>query len=139
PIVNIALWIVQGLMAALFLFGASFRFTIAPAELEALSGMPYAFIAFISVCEILGAIGLIVPALTPIKTGLVALAAAGLTIIMIGAVVLTLMGVGGADPVLALFPLVVGLMTAFVAYGRSKVRPHGQGRRTARATVQAAA
>ena len=57
---NIALWITQSLLAALFIMGASFRFTMSPAELEALSGMPYALLAFISVCEILGGIGLIV-------------------------------------------------------------------------------
>lgn len=135
---NIALWITQGLLAALFVLGASFRFTMSPAELEALSGLPYALLAFISVCEILGGIGLIVPAVTRIKVGLVPLAAAGLTIIMIGATVLTLMGVGGADPVLALFPLIVGVLTAFVAYGRSQVRPHRQGSRQAR-TAQAVA
>ena len=101
---NIALWIVQSLLAALFVFGASFRFTMAPAELEALSGMPYAFLAFISICEILGGIGLIVPAVTRIKVGLVPLAAAGLTIIMIGATVLTAIGVGGGTPVLAHVP-----------------------------------
>ena len=76
-----------------------------------------------------------------IKTGLVPLAAAGLTIIMIGAVVLTVAGFGGADAYLAAIPGVIGLLTAFVAYGRWKDRPHGQPARSARtrATVEAAA
>jgi hypothetical protein len=137
---NIALWIIQSLLAALFIVGGSFRFTIPIAELEALSGLPGAFILFISVCEILGGFGLILPGITRIKTFLTPLAATGLTIIMIGAVVLTAAGVGGADPVLATFPGVIGLLTAFVAYGRSRIRPHGQRRATQqRATVQAAA
>jgi hypothetical protein len=138
---NIALWIIQSLLAALFIFGGSFRFTMPKDELEALSGMPYAFLAFISVCEILGGIGLIVPAVTRIKTGLVPLAAAGLTIIMIGATVLTALGVGGGTLALATFPFIVLVLTAFVAYGRYQIRPHGQGARSSqdRTTVGAAA
>ena len=136
---NIALWIVQSLLAALFIFGGSFRFTIPIAELEALSGMPGAFILFISVCEILGGLGLLLPGITRIKTGLTPLAAAGLTIIMIGATVLTAAGVGGADAMLATFPGVICLLTAFVAYGRWKVRPHGQRARSAQSRVAAEA
>lgn len=137
---NVALWIVQSLMAALFIFGGSFRFTIPIAELEALSGMPGAFILFISVCEILGGLGLLLPPITRIKTGLTPLAAAGLTIIMIGATVLTAAGVGGGTPALAIFPGVICLLTAFVAYGRWKLRPHGQSNRAAQPqpTVEAA-
>ncbi len=47
--------------------------------------LPVAFIRFIGVCEILGAIGMIVPGLTGIRPGLTPLAAGGLVIIMIGA------------------------------------------------------
>jgi hypothetical protein len=137
---NIALWIIQSLLGALFIFGAGFRFTMPIAELEALTGLPGAFIVFISVCEILGGLGLILPGITRIKTGLTPLAAAGLTIIMIGATILTAAGVGGGDPVLATFPGVIGLLTAFVAYGRSRLRPHGQRRaEQQRVTIQAAA
>jgi hypothetical protein len=138
---NIALWIVQGLMAALFIFAGGFRFTMPIDELEALSGLPGAFILFISACEVLGGLGLILPGITRIKTGLTPLAAAGLTIIMIGAVVLTAAGVGGADAILATIPGVVGLLTAFVAYGRWRVRPHGQPSPSSRApaTAEAAA
>ena len=138
---NIALWIIQSLLGALFIFGAGFRFTMPIAELEALTGLPGAFILFISVCEILGGLGLILPGITRIKTGLTPLAAAGLTIIMIGATVLTAAGVGGGDAALAAFPGVICLLTAFVAYGRWKVRPHGQRRRyaEARTAVEAAA
>jgi hypothetical protein len=135
---NLALWIVQGLLAALFVLGASFRFTMPMDELAAMTGLPAALIVFISICEILGGIGLIVPAVTRIKVGLVPLAAAGLTIIMIGATVLTALGVGGGDVVLAIFPLVIGILSAFVAYGRSQVRPHRQGARPAQ-TAQAVA
>jgi hypothetical protein len=60
-------------------------------------------------------LGLILPGLLRIKPGLTPLAATGLVIIMIGATVLTLIG-DGIVP--ALFPLVVGILLAFVAYGR---------------------
>jgi hypothetical protein len=70
---------------------------------------------FVGVCEVLGAIGLILPTLSRIQPGLTPLAAAGLAIIMIDATVVTLMTGGIA---MALFPLVVGLLAAFVVYGR---------------------
>jgi hypothetical protein len=77
--------------------------------------MPGWFLRFIGVAEVLGAIGLILPGLLRIRPGLTPLAAAGLVIIMIGATVLTLM-IG--DVAMAVIPLMVGLLAAFVAYGR---------------------
>jgi hypothetical protein len=83
----------------------------------------------------LGGLGLILPGLLRVQRGLTPLAAAGLTIIMVGATVLTAAGVGGGDPVVALIPGTIGLLTAFVAYGR---RPDG-GRRAARPAALSAA
>ena len=77
--------------------------------------LPGWFVRFIGVVEVLGALGLILPGLLRIRPGLTPLAAAGLVIIMIGATVLTLVADGVAP---ALIPLVVGLLSAFVAYGR---------------------
>jgi hypothetical protein len=77
--------------------------------------LPGPFLRFIGVAEVLGAIGLILPGLLGIRPGLTPLAAAGLVIIMIGATGLNL---AGGDVVPALIPLVVGLLSAFVAYGR---------------------
>jgi hypothetical protein len=133
---NRALWIVQGLLSALFLFGGVAKLMMPLDEMVEMTGLPGAFLVFISVAEILGSIGLIVPSVTRIRPGLTPLAAAGLVVIMIGATVLTAMGVGGSDPVSALFPLVVGLLAAFVAYGRWRLVPQ---RRTARAAVLQAA
>jgi hypothetical protein len=86
--------------------------------LEQLAGpipLPGLFIRFIGVAEVLGAIGLILPGLLHIRPVLTPLAAVGLLIIMIGATVITLMS-GGIG--MAVIPLVVGLLLAFVAYGR---------------------
>ena len=115
-----ALWIVQGLLAALFLFGGAVKLTMPIEELTAQVPVPGLFIQFISVAEILGAIGLVLPALLRIRPGLTPLAAAGLVVIMIGATILTVATMG-AGP--ALFPLVTGLLAAFVAYGRWRLAP----------------
>jgi hypothetical protein len=82
--------------------------------------LPGWFIHFIGVCEILGAIGLILPWLLNIKPKLTPLAACGLVIIMIGAVTLT---IAGGDILPALVPLIVGLLAAFVAWGRFRMLP----------------
>jgi hypothetical protein len=73
------------------------------------------FVRFIGVAEVAGALGLILPGLLRIQRGLTPLAACGLVIIMIGAVVVTLAIGGGAS---AQVPLVVGLLAVAVAYGR---------------------
>jgi hypothetical protein len=116
--VNIALWIVQGLLAVIFLVAGSMKLIL---PIEALSGpvaLPGPFLRFIGVAEVLGAIGLILPWLLRIRPGLTPLAAAGLVVVMAGATVVTAMA-GQVGP--ALVPLIVGLLAALVAYGRRPV------------------
>jgi hypothetical protein len=117
---NVALWIVQGLLAAVFLFAGGMKLVLPLEDLKGPVEVPGAFLRFIGVAEMLGAIGLILPSLLRIRPGLTPLAAAGLVIIMIGATVLTL-AVGQVGP--ALISLVVGLLAAFVAYGRWRLAP----------------
>ena len=120
-IMTYALWIVQGLLALLFLFAGGMKLVL---PLEALTGpmpLPGLFVRFIGVAEVLGALGLILPGLLRIRPGLTPLAAAGLVIIMIGATVTTL---AGGDLAAALTSVVVGLLSAFVAYGRWRLTPH---------------
>jgi hypothetical protein len=112
---NYALWIVQGLLALIFLFSGGMKLVLPLAALTGQMPLPGLFVRFIGVAEVLGAIGLILPGLLRIRPGLTPLAAAGLVIIMIGATVLTLAS-GEVAP--ALIPLVVGLLSAFVACGR---------------------
>lgn len=126
PAINVALWIVQVLLAALFLFAGGIKLVIPPEELMKMGSpnqvqLPGLFLRFIGVCEVLGALGLILPGLLRIRLGLTPLAAAGLVIIMIGAVVLTIVGDGFA---MAVTPMVAGLLAAFVAYGRWRLAPH---------------
>ena len=118
---HVALWIVQVLLAGLFLFAGPMKLVLPLDQLQGPVAMPGGFVRFIGVCETLGGLGLIVPGLTGIAPGLTPLAAAGLIVIMIGAVVVTLIGgMMGA----ALISLVVGLLAAFVAYGRWRLAPH---------------
>jgi hypothetical protein len=114
------LWIVQGLLAALYLLAGGMKLVLPAEELTGQFPFPALFVRFIGVCEVLGALGLILPGLLRIRPGLTPLAAAGLVIIMIGATVVTL---ATMDAVLALIPLVLGLLAAFVAYGRWRLAP----------------
>jgi len=118
------LWTVQGLLAAIFLFAGGMKLAMPLAVLAKMSPLPAAFLKFIGVAEVSGAIGLILPGLLRIRPSLTPFAAAGLVIIMIGATVVTL-ATGQVAP--ALIPLVVGLLAAFVAYGRRQpvAAPYG--------------
>jgi uncharacterized membrane protein YphA (DoxX/SURF4 family) len=117
---TVALWIVQGLLALLFLFAGVMKFIMTVEEMTKDVPLPGAFLRFIGVAEVLGAIGLILPGLLRVKPGLTPLAAAGLAIIMVGATVLTIMYMGVA---MAPVPFVVGLLAVFVAYGRWRLAP----------------
>jgi hypothetical protein len=109
------LWVVQGLLAALFLFAGGMKL-ITPTEVLSLtSPFPGEFIKFIGACEVLGVLGLVLPWALGIRRELTPLAAAGLAIIMVGATVSTLTIGGG---VLALVDVVIGVLAATVVYGR---------------------
>ncbi len=123
---NIVLWIVQIVLAILFLFAGGTKLVLSPEVLASMGSpnqvqLPGLLIRFIGVCEVLGALGLVLPGLLRIKPWLTPLAAVGLLIILVGAVVLTFV----ADGILpALMPLVAALLAAFVAYGRWRLAPH---------------
>jgi hypothetical protein len=125
---NVALWCVQGLLALVFLAAGGMKLAIPVEDLAAQMPLPGRFIQFIGLAEVLGALGLVLPGLLRIRPGLTPLAAAGLAIIMAGAVAVTL---ATMDPVLALIPLVLGLLAAFVAHGRRHPMPvRGASRRS---------
>jgi uncharacterized membrane protein YphA (DoxX/SURF4 family) len=120
---NMTLWIVQVLLAAIFLFAGGIKL-VTPME-EMMKQMPLPlpdwFVLFTGIVEVLGAFGLVLPWLLRVKRGLTPLAAAGLLIVMIGATVYTW---AAGDVASAVIPLVVGLLCAFVAYGRWRLAPH---------------
>jgi len=117
---NVLLWVIQALLALLFLFAGVVKLVIPMAAMAKQTGLPGGFLRFIAVCEVLGALGLLLPGIMRIKTGLTALAACGLVIIMIGATWISVLHVSVPA---GLFPFIVGVLAAFVAYGRAKLAP----------------
>lgn len=119
--VNRLLWAAQILTAVIFAFAGIMKFIMPAKKMQ--QGpivFPMAFLYFIAACECLGALGLVLPGLFRVRTMLTPLAAAGLTIIMIGATVVSIMGMGIA---MGIFPGVVGIVTAWIAYGRTRIAP----------------
>lgn len=112
------LWIAQSVLAAIFLFAGGMKLVLPAAELAAQSHMAGGFIKFIGLCETAGALGLILPGLFRIQQRLTPLAALGLVVIMIGAVVTTIVQGQGAA---AIVPAVVGLIALYVARGRFRL------------------
>ncbi len=114
---NVSLWIIQGVLAAMFLFAGGSKLVMS-AEQMATPGpiqFPVMFIRFIGVCELLGAIGMVVPWLTGIKPALTPLAGAGLVVIMIGATVVNLVD---GPQAFAAVTIVLGALAATVAWQR---------------------
>ena len=117
---NRILWIVQVVLALLFLFAGVAKFMMPVDQMVQQTHLPAGFIHFIGVAEILGGLGLILPRLMRIKPVLTPIAAAGLVIIMIGATVVTAKNIGTSS---AVFPFLTGALCAFVAWGRWRAVP----------------
>lgn len=115
---NAALWVVQGLLAAVFLMAGGMKLLMPPEAMAGPIPLPTMFIRFIGVCEVLGAIGLILPWLLKIRPILTPVAASGLVIIMTGATVLS--AIFMSVPA-GIAPLVIGVLAATVAYNRYAV------------------
>ena len=114
-----ALWFVQIVLALLFLFAGGLKLVVPVEALGLPFVLPVVFVRFIGVCEVLGALGLILPGALRIRTHLTPVAAVGLTTIMVGATMFT-----PPDHIqLAVAPVAVGLLAACVAYGRWRVAP----------------
>lgn len=117
---DIALWVVAGLLAAAFLAAGLMKITTPKAKL--VERLPWAAdysdgaVKGIGIVEVLGAIGLILPGITGIAPILVPIAAVGLAIVMVLAAVMHLRrgdGFATVVPNIVLFALAV-----FVAWGR---------------------
>ena len=117
---SIALWIIAGLLAAAFLAAGGMKLTGKREDM--LERMPWVAdftqpqVRAIGAVEVLGALGLVLPAVTGIAPVLVAVAASGLVLTMAGAVVVHVRrGDGAAGSVPA---AVLGLLALVVAVGR---------------------
>jgi hypothetical protein len=125
---NRALWIIQVLLALLFVLASGApKLLLPPETLPMPIPLPYSFVLFIGVAEVLGGLGLILPAITGVRPGLVPLAASGLVLVTLGA---TAYQFAAGEVAAALFPVAVGLLCAFVAYGRWQLAPLRGSRRS---------
>lgn len=121
---NIALWIVQILLALIFLMAGAMKLMV-PKE-KAAERMPFVedtsqgTLRIIGVLEVLGALGVVLPALTGILPWLTPLAAVGLALTMIGAMIVH--SRRGEYPNLV-GNIVLLALAIFVAYGRFVLVP----------------
>jgi len=115
---NTLLWILQGLLAALFLFAGGVKLVL-PIEAMQQGGvaLPGPFLRFIGIAEICGSFGLVLPWALRIHPELTPLAASGLVIIMVGATVVTVLTGQIAG---ALMPFTVGALALLVAHQRTR-------------------
>lgn len=117
---NTFLWILAFALAAVFVASGAMKL-LAPREQQIektpyAEDFPHSVIQGIGALEILGALGLVVPALTGIATVLVPLAAAGLAITMVFA---ALVHARRGDPFGAMLPsMLLALGSVVVAWSR---------------------
>jgi uncharacterized membrane protein YphA (DoxX/SURF4 family) len=118
-VLSIVAWVLQALLALVFL-AHGILYLFPPARMREQGGLPAGFRIFIGIAEILAAIGLVLPGLVHVLTFLAPLAAAGLVIVMIGAIVYHLRRNEAAMvPVL----VVILLVAAVVVFLRWQVVP----------------
>lgn len=118
---NLALWVISGLLAVAFLVAGASKLFIPQEKLARAPGAGWVndfsvgFVKSLGTVEILGAVGLILPGALNIAPVLVPLAAVGLATIMVGAAIVTFRRHEAKH---ALGNLVYLALTAFVAWGR---------------------
>ena len=86
---NIALWVVQGLLAAMYLLAGimkTFQTAKAKQQLPWAKNRSNEFVRFVGISELLGALGLTLPLLTGILPWLTPIAAIGLSLIQLLAI-----------------------------------------------------
>lgn len=119
---SVALWIVQGLLALVFLFAGGLKLVLPLTALRGPVALPGGFLRFIGTAEVCGALGLLLPGILRIHRELTPFAAAGLVTIMSGATAVTLEG-GLVGP--AVVPFIVGTLAVLIVYGRREWSPIG--------------
>lgn len=118
---RIALWIVQGLLAVTFVGTGSWKLLTPIPELAA--KMPWmgqvspGFLYMTAAFDLLGGLGLVLPAVTRIKPGLTVLAAIGCAVLMTGAVVFH---VSRGEAANTPFNFVLIALSLFIAWGRRR-------------------
>jgi uncharacterized membrane protein len=117
--VNVALWIIQIVLAAAFLIAGTTKVLTRKEKLRErmawVDDFSQTSVRLIGTAEILGALGLILPAATGIAPILTPIAAVGLIIIMIGAAITH---VRRQEPAIVPVNVVLLVLAAIVAWGR---------------------
>ncbi|NIG54551.1 DoxX family protein [Chitinophaga sp. Cy-1792] len=115
---NVALWIIQLMLAAVFLAGGimkAFNYETARMNISWVKDVPKELVRFIGISEIIGCIGLLLPGITGKLQILTSVAAIGLCVIMI-------LGIGlhiyRGEFSLIVVNVILFSLAAFVAYGR---------------------
>lgn len=123
-LLHIALWTAQVLLAGAFAMAGLMKLTQPIATLATSlmwpGDVPPALVRFIGGCELLGAIGLILPAATGVKPGLTPLAAAGLLTVMVLAIPFH---ISRAEMAPIPVNVVLGALALFIAWGRARWVP----------------
>ena len=121
---HITLWIAQVLLAAMFLMSGLMKVSQPIDQLSKMlpwaSQVPEALVRFIGVAEVLGAVGLILPSLLRIQPKLTPIAAVGLALVMLFAVVFHISR--GETPMIGMNFILIAI-AAFIAWGRFKKAP----------------
>ena len=118
---NIALWVVQALLAVAFFAHGWMLLTPPPQIAEQMNAsLPRWFQLFLGVAEVLAAVGLTLPGMTRVLPWLVTWAAGGIMIVMVSATAFHLMR---GEISSAAITLVLLAMATFVAYMRQRVVP----------------
>lgn len=121
---NIALWLAQSLLALVFLMAGFMKSTRPIAELA--TSLPWVnevsagLVRFIGISELLGGMGLVLPSILRIRPGLTALAASGLALVMVFALIFHI--VKGEYNALVI-NVVLGAIAYFIYWGRTKRAP----------------
>ena len=128
---NRALWIGQILLGVYFVAVGVMPFIVPdglPDQMAWMYDLSTGLHVVSGVAEILGGLGLILPAVTGIRTELVPLAASGLALVMVGAIVYH---IGRSETQNIFFNVVLIAILGFIAYGRFRLHPHTSTARTA--------
>ena len=120
---NVVLWVLQWVFGIYFVAIGVMRF-VAPDGLPELMEWMYelndTMHVIVGIAEILGGLGLILPSVTRIRPELTVYAAAGLVLVMAGAVVFHATRGEGASIV---NNVIIAALVAFIGYGRWKLHP----------------
>jgi uncharacterized membrane protein YphA (DoxX/SURF4 family) len=119
-----AIWVVQVLLAALFVMGAVMKLATPIPELAKM--MPWTgdhselFVRFTGIVDLAGGLGLILPALTRILPWLTPLAALGCSVLQVFAIVFHL---SRGEPQMMVVNIPLLALSLFVLWGRSRKAP----------------